>query len=187
MYAYMCIRQQRERKERFRLNMGLTSHRYCMLGRPKCLHFDLSMRFVFVSQADEAWKAAYSKPGRKLLVEKYKKTEVKGHIRKEVCTNLQARSLYFVHTRYATIRTNTNRVRYTRDHSRVIRVTGRFGRVRRQRERGTPVKEQESPSRDLTLAPHFPALLLPPQALCVHQHYRETRLQCLSGTITNHF
>ncbi len=26
-----------------------------------------------VSQADEAWKAANSKPGRKLLVEKYKK------------------------------------------------------------------------------------------------------------------
>lgn len=114
-----------------------------------------------VSQADEAWKAAYSKPGRKLLVEKYKKTEVKGHIQKRGVHKLTSTFTVLCTHKIRTIRTNTNRVRYTRDHSRVIRVTGRFGRVRRQRERGTPVKEQESPSRDLTLAPHFPALLCP--------------------------
>jgi len=48
MYAYMCIQQQREKEgERFRLNMGLTSHRFCMLGDPNVCTFDLIVRFIF--------------------------------------------------------------------------------------------------------------------------------------------
>lgn len=44
---YVYLTTERERKERFRLNMGLTSHRYCMLGDPNVCSFDISMRFVF--------------------------------------------------------------------------------------------------------------------------------------------